>query len=251
MRRVLSTVIAVALLLGLGALAVMALPSGSTPMTASSLAAAPLAAEPDAPAAVENYNMIGLPLNSETNFTGQSLTWDADGLANYVGNSVQQVLRWDKDLQSYDSWDPETGDGYIGGNYTSEAFPLEVGHAFWMLLDSSGPEIVSFVGDVPAANTIKFTWKGTSPSCSYNEITIPLEQSALTDSDVLADDVGVAAVSQVLKWDANLQSFDSWDPNTNDGYVGGDYTTQAFEVKIGYPYVLCLTADADGIDWPQ
>jgi len=53
MGRVLSTIIAVALLLGLGALAVLALPGTGAPMTASPVAAAPLAAEPDAPAAAQ------------------------------------------------------------------------------------------------------------------------------------------------------------------------------------------------------
>jgi len=65
MGRVLSTIIAVALLLGLGALAVLALPGTGAPMTASPVAAAPLAAEPDAPAAgTDKLNVIAMPLQA-------------------------------------------------------------------------------------------------------------------------------------------------------------------------------------------
>ena len=69
MKRTLSTILAVALLLGLGTLAVLARGGGDilTPVRAASVALAAAqpqtAAAPDAPAASSNYNVIALPLD--------------------------------------------------------------------------------------------------------------------------------------------------------------------------------------------
>ena len=70
MRRVLTTVLAVALLLALGALAVLALPNGSAPLAgAPAVSAAAPEFNPDAPTATENYNLIAMPLNAANQFT--------------------------------------------------------------------------------------------------------------------------------------------------------------------------------------
>ncbi len=58
MKRVLTTVLAVALLLGLGALAVLAMPSANTPLAAVKPVVSAAAAAPEAVDALENYNMI-------------------------------------------------------------------------------------------------------------------------------------------------------------------------------------------------
>jgi hypothetical protein len=248
--RTLSTIVAVALLLGLSALAVLAMPGSSAPMNASAVAAAPLAAEPDAPAAAQNYNMIAIPLDSTAQFASAALSFDSQGLAQLVGASVMQVMRWDKTRQAYDTWDPINGDGFVGGAYTITPFPLAIGGAYWLLVDSAAPPVVSFVGNVPDANTIEFTLTGSSPTCSYNEVSLPLEQAALTNSDQLADSISTTEVTQVLRWNPFAQTFDTWDPINNDGFVAGAYVTTAWDVKIGYPYVVCLSSGVNGSVWP-
>lgn len=220
MRRVLSVVVAVTLLLGLGALAVMALP----PATAS-LAVVPSvsAAQPEAPAATENYNMIAMPLDATNQFTSAGLTYDQAGLGTLVGNGVQQVLKWNAPTQSYLIWYPPASFG--------DTFPLETGQAYWLLLDSAASDIVSFVGDVPAQGSVHFNLtRATGAECAINNISLPLDRADITTPQQLATAVG--DVEQVLEWNAATQSYSIWyvDPNFGDPIT----------MKIGYPYLLCL-----------
>jgi hypothetical protein len=202
------------------------------------------------PQAAVNYNVIGMPLNASAQFTAAGFGFDADGLAKLVGTSVLSVMRWNTQAQVFDSWDPVNGEGWVGGSYTTTPFPLAVGGAYWLMIDNTGPTLLSFVGDVPAAGSVKFTLKGAAGTCSYNEITVPLEQSTLTDANLLAANISATEVAAVLRWNATLQVFDSWDPVNGEGWVGGVYTTTPFDVKIGYPYWVCLTAGVDGQVWP-
>lgn len=251
MRRTLSTTLAVALLLALGALAVLALPNANASLAgAPAVSAAAPEFNPDAPAALQNYNMIAVPLNAASQFTGGGYTFTSQGLGDLVGTSAKQIQRWDSARQAYDTWDPINKDGFVGGVYTQKPFALAVGGAYWILLDSTAPAVLSFVGDVPGAGTIKFTFAGASPICAYNEFSVPLEQSTLTNSDLLAESIGGANAAQILRWNATSQTFDTWDPINNDGFVGGSYTQSPWDTKIGYPYVVCLNVGANGKVWP-
>lgn len=227
MKRVLTTVLAVALLLGLGALAVLALPSANAPLAAAPVVSA--AAAPEAPDGMNYYNAIALPLHSQMQFSNGGLAFTADGLANLVGASVTQVLRWDADNQWYEFWDPAIEDGVD--------FPLETGHMYWLLVDEYSPTVVSFVGDVPTQSEISFNLVGSSASCLYNEISLPLDQATITDADELAAAIG--DVVQVLHWDSMNQWYEFWDPAIEDGVN--------FPVSIGYPYTLCMS---QGKTWP-
>ena len=267
MKRILSTALAISLLLGLGALAIIASPNGAGSLlpaarpAAVALAASNFqgAAAPDAPLATK-YNVIGMPLDATNQFTNLGLGFDSEGLADLVGTSVTQVLRWNTAYQQFDVWYPGddgdgNGDGTVNGNYTSTPYALAVGGSYWLLVGSTSPTVVSFVGDVPNAGSVKFTWNATLAGCSYNAITIPLEQSTLTDSELLADHISATDISQVLRWNANLQQFDVWYPGDDgdgngDGTVDGNYTTTPWQVKIGYPYWVCLYSGANGVQWP-
>lgn len=246
------TSLAIIVLLAALALAtVLALPRGMGAATASAPAApasAPLI-EPAAPTAAK-YNVVGMPLDATQQFASQGLGFNSDGLADFVGSSVTQVLRWNTARQEFDSWDPVYNEGVVNGVYTTTPFALAVGGSYWLLVNATAPTVVSFVGDVPAAGSVKFTLKGTSPTCSYNAITIPLEQSSLTNSDLLADSISTTQVSQVLRWNAARQEFDTWDPVYNEGVVDGVYTTTPFSTRIGYPYWVCLLAGVNGNVWP-
>jgi hypothetical protein len=258
MKRILSTALAIALLLSLGGLAVLARGGGSilTPV-GSVVAAAPqpqTAAAPDATASA-NYNMVTLPLDIRTTWANSTpvIPFTAQGLAQYVGlSSVDQVLRWDPTRQAYDQWFPGGGFGYVGGIRTKTPYGLATGGVYLLLLNNTNLALtsVSFVGDVPPSSSIKFTLHGAA-SCQYNVISIPLEQNTLTTATALANSMGGAAnVSQVLRWDASRQAYDQWFPGGGFGYVGGARVTTPWSVSIGYPYLVCLFAGADNVLWP-
>lgn len=148
MKRILSTALAVALLLSLGVLAVLARGGGDilTPVINAVAAAAPsqTAAAPDAPMAAENYNMIAIPLDA----SGPVTPFTASGLGVFLGPAVKQVSKLDPNAQGYLTWYPEIGDG--------DDFDLEVGGVYMVLLGTGANNIVSFVGGVPDAGTIRF-----------------------------------------------------------------------------------------------
>jgi hypothetical protein len=258
MKRLVSTALAVALLLGLGALAVLARGGGEilTPAdnVVSAAAQPQTAAAPDVPAS-SKYNMIALPLNVQANWSSSNpaIPLNSQGLAQYVGlSSVTQVLRWDPARQAYDQWFPADGSGLVGGQYTEDPYALATGRVYRLLLNNANLSLnlVSFVGDVPDAGSIKFILVGAT-ACKYNQVSIPLEQSDISDSDKLATSMGgPTKVSQVLRWDATRQAYDQWFPADGSGLVGGLYTETAYPVQIGYPYVVCLLAGANNVQWP-
>jgi len=233
MKYYLPPVCALVLLLAFGSLAVLARPDGigvpAAPAVAAQVepsqqsAAAPV---PQAPAATNpdtSYNVIPVPLPSVSQFP--SSKFNAEGLASIVGPGVHQVLEWSPDTGSYLSYIPG-----IGG----DEIPLKVGGVYWFALDSSANPTVSFMGDVPAKGSVKFTL--TRPafgSCVYNDISIPLDflldHPTITTAQKLAEDI--ENVDHVLQWDSTAQLWRKYTPGP-----GGDN----FAVKIGYPYHLCL-----------
>jgi hypothetical protein len=233
MRRVLGTILAVALLLGLGALAALALPNANASLAgAPAVSAAAPEFNPDAPAATVKYNMIGLPLNSTNQFTSAGYSYNADGLGKIVGTGVTQVLSWNPSTQTYLTWDVGIQDG--------TNFSLTTSNAYWILLDSTAGSVVSFVGDVPAQGSTHFTLtRPASAGCLLNDITLPLDWSSVANADQLATAVG--NVSQVLQWNASTQTFVTWDVAIQDG--------TNFATKIGYPYRLCLSTGG-ATTWP-
>jgi hypothetical protein len=174
--------------------------------------------------------MIAMPLNAANQFTTAGQTFNAAGLAAIAGPGVQQVLSWNPGTSSYLSYIPGLG----GDN-----FDLVVGGAYWLELDSTSNTIVSFVGDVPVQGTITNPLvRPTSGECVYNDISIPLDQGSITTPQQLADAIG--SVEQVQQWSAGTQSFLQYIPG-----LGGD----TFDVKIGYPYTVCLQP-ATSTTWP-
>lgn len=226
MRQTLSTFVAIALLVGLGALAVLALPNGQVAVNPAPVAvAAQVAAGPEAILGTNKYNVIAMPLDSQNQFSNAGLTYDAAGLGAFVGTGVKQVLTWNANAQTYLSWDMVLQDG--------DNFSLQTGGVYWLLLDNTAANIVSFVGDVPAQGAIHFNLVRPSGSgCLLNDISIPLDQSGITTPQGLADSIG--NVAQVLQWNASAQTFLSWDVDLQDG--------DNFTIKIGYPYRVCLKA---------
>ncbi len=224
MKRLLYTTVFVGLVLVLAVAAVFALKGPASTQTAAAVPAANSApASALAPAATDNYNFIALPLDSSDSFS-----YTASGLATYVGSSVSAVLKWDATNQQYITYTP----GGPGG------FSLETGGAYFLLLDSTADNVLSFVGDVPPQNSISFSLvKDTGSGCKYNAISIPLDQGQISMASDLANDIG--GVDAVLKWDATNQQFVTYTPGGP-----GDYA-----VSIGYPYFVCLNNSAP-TTWP-
>lgn len=234
MRQALTTVLAVALLLGLGALAALALPNANASLAGAPVsAAAPVFQDaPEATLATNKVNVIAMPLNAANQFTSAGESFNADGLAAITGSGVVQVLTWNPATASYLSWDPAAQDG--------NNFALTVGGVYRLVLDSAANTIVSFVGDVPAQGSVSFTLTRPAGSgCTINDISLPLDQAGITTADQLATAVG--NVSQVLEWNPVTQTYLSWDVVAQDG--------NNFATKIGYPYRLCLLTGGD-TNWP-
>jgi len=231
MKRILSTTLAVALLLGLGALAVLARGGGDilTPVRAAPVALA--AAQPQtaaAPDAGPRYNVIALPLNSVSQFPVGK--YNAEGLATIVGSGVQQVLQWNPSTKSYLSYIPGLG---------GDTIPMQVGRVYWLQLDSTSTTVVSFVGDVPNQGDVYFPLvRPTSGACVYNDISIPLDRADITTPQLLAD--SIQNVEQVLQWNPATNSFLQYLPG-----IGGD----TIVMKIGYPYHVCLSPGGN-TRWP-
>lgn len=240
MKRVISTALSVALLLGLGALAVLARPGGPATLAPAAVAAAPVefqsATGPDAPAATNKYTNISLPLNAANQFSGLGYTYDAKGLANLIGKTaVSQVMRWNVGIQDFDKFNPNIGAG-VGVN-----FALSLNNVYMVAANSQLTQtVVSFVGDVPDSGSVHYNLVGAS-QCKWNAITLPLDQSAITNASQLANAIGRTSVHQMMAWNTTIQDFDKYSPNIGAG-VGVNFAT-----KIGYPYWLCMKQN---ITWP-
>ncbi len=238
MKRVLTTVLAVALLLGLGALAVLALPNAGAPLAAAPVVSA--AAAPDAPDVTYRYNVVALPLDATGSIP------NAVALVDYLNKApvgqpktVDQVLHWNAAAQDFTDY-------YLPNTIPHGAnFSLEVGGVYWIRLDSTAPSVFSIVGDVPPVGDVKYNnLVGASPNCAYNNIIIPLDQwnaGISHASDLVTAMGGPSVVDQVLQWQAADQDFtDYWLPNVIPH--GTD-----FAVQPGYPYMVCLKANTS---WP-
>ena len=258
MKNILSSLAFVLLFLGLGAVVLAAVPDGSD---AAQPADAPAllgqtqedpAVEPQAPAASPKYNDIALPLDMEAYLASLGHSYDADGLADYVGSSVQEVNTFNEVYQAFDVWYPNLGYGFVdgGSTFSTTPFPLAVAGSYWILVDSTADTTLTMVGDVPPQGSVDFTFHGAS-TCLMNTISLPLDQGSITDASLLATSVG-SATEQVLDYNAQFQAFDVWYPNLGYGFVDGGttFTTTPFATSIGQPYWLCLTTAADGQVWP-
>jgi hypothetical protein len=223
MSRFLSPVLAVALLLGLGTLAVLALPSQNAIAPVS--AAAP-GLNPNAPAVAGNYNAIGLPLDNGIASASALLT----NINSTTGGTAVQILKWDPG-SGYAVYDP--------ADLVPVDFALKAGDPVMVLMQGTGLLVYSMVGSVPppspAPGSVRWNLVGGSP-CRYNFITLPLDQGAITMASQLATAIG--NVSQVLSWDPTT-AYTVYDP--------ADLAPADFPVKIGYPYFVCTSASKT---WP-
>ncbi len=232
MKRALSTAVAVALLLGLGALAVLALPGAQFAGNPARSAPVVLAAAPDAAPASTMFNFVALPLDSSASIT----PYRASGLATYVGSSVAQVMKWNGALQGFDTFVPGVSPPIPPFDFDLTVGTSNAGGSYFLEL-GAGPTVLSLVGNVPDQGSVVHSLvKGSSTTdCKFNSISIPLDRDDITTAQALAD--SVTGVLQVMTWDTTLQGFNAYVPG-----VSPPIPPFNFEVKIGYPYFICVNS---------
>lgn len=176
------------------------------------------------------YNMIALPLQVP------AIT-DADSLAQYVcwPHCTDQVWSWVAADQNWQVWLPKPP--AFGFNFLTRT-----GGAYFLLLDSTAPAVVTFVGGVPDRESITFPiTPGSGGVCSQNLISIPLDKDGITNADELAADMG-DTVDQTWNWVAASQNWQYRLPKPPA--FGPNFST-----RIGYPYFVCVDQYAPAT-WP-
>lgn len=260
MKRFLSITLAIALLLGLGSLAVLARPGSSSEPAASaaiqvessqqtaSQPAAPVPAAPAAPNAGPKWNSISIPLNVKIDGPDAGVDNNADEVASHIQsfcpstspcpNAIPKVARWRADLQQWEVRE-------VGTLFGGEDFVVNLADALLVEADSSasglngtGDDSFAWVGDVPAAGAIQYSI--TANNWTY--ILIPLDRTiggAPANADALAGSIG-PGVTKVARWLADLQQ---WEVREVGTLFGGEN----FAVTVGYPYQVYTTT---AYDWP-
>ena len=181
---------------------------------------------PGAPGSTR-YNVIALPLDVTAQLP------NAVALTNYIGSSVRQVLHWYPSAQAYEFWLPEIS---FGTNFQTRA-----GEVYWVQVDDTAPAILSFIGPVPPQGAVRFDLVSDGPSCQFNEISLPLDQTGITSAAQVAEALGVANVEQVLSWHPDVNAFEFWLPEIRFG--------TNFATRAGYPYHVCLKSGVPTL-WP-
>jgi hypothetical protein len=257
MKRIFSTVIAIALLLGLGALAVLARGGGDalSPAQSTSALAAPvtqgeIADSVTAPAAPElsspqasttGFNWVTLPLSIPALVMASDLRSD---IQNTTGKTVNAVQKWNAVAQSYQTYAPKPPP------LPSGDFALQVGGAYRVSVSGGGTEAVwSIVGGVPDATEFVYTLHETGTS-DFNWIMLPLDKAGITmasglKADIEAHSSAAVTVLAVSGWNAIAQSYQTYAPKPPP-LPSGD-----FAVKIGYPYRVTVDVTSQtSVVWP-
>jgi len=201
-------------------------PSRQPDSAAAAVQAAPMnpqlisADAPQATTATAYINWIALPVQD-------GRLSKADDLGLMV--NATQVQYWDA-----------TGQGYVTRRVGISGFNFDLlpGNAYRVRIEStSGTTNLSLYGEVTYPTFA--LQRGVAPNCKLNWIMVPPSKSHLDTADKLGQDIG--GVLKVMYWDA-----------TNSGYVTRRVGVSGFnfEVKYGYPYVVCLINSSGGSSWP-
>lgn len=250
MKRILSTGLAIVLLLGLGTLAVLARPGGADILASPRLASVPAApvlqvevkapvAAPDAPAiGSTQFNWVALPLHDATLVMASDLKAHME--ANSNGSiTVVAVEQWNSIAQNYQT--------YLTVPFPDGDFALAVGGVYRVAVTgNAGAQAVwSMVGDVPDPGEFSYTLRETAGS-DFNWIMLPLQKGSVTmasglKADIEANSHPPVTVLAVEQWSAVAQNYQTY---TTVPFPDGD-----FPVQIGYPYRVTVAAASPGV-WP-
>jgi RHS repeat-associated protein len=160
------------------------------------------------------YSLIALPFPSTT-------IVNAATLATYIGN-VGALLKWNPSTQSFRFFRPPA---------SGDNFPVTVGDAIFVLVNSGGPSVVTMTGSV---TPIQYNLRANG----FNFLSMPLQQTNLTAANLVAGDVPGAQA--LLAWNESAQLFRFFTPP-----VSGDN----FGLRPGAPFLLQLGATT-ATAWP-
>lgn len=160
------------------------------------------------------YSMLTIPLTATTII-------DAASLAEAIGD-VTALLKWNPTSQTFRFFVPPS----FGDN-----FSLVPGEAVFVQASSSGPSVVTVVGEVMAVQ------HSLTPG-GFNFISLPLQRADLTQASDVAADIG--GVTTMLSWNETTQAFRFFVPPSF-----GDN----FPITIGQPFIVDL-AENSPTEWP-
>ncbi len=231
MKRVISTLVFAAALLGLGAMAFAAMPGlGGDTAVADNVdvvadAGASTAATNNATSA---YNAIGVPLDNGIYDAAQLLT----DIGNNSGITPTAITKYEPGV-GFVSYDPN--------DFFGVSYPITVGMGVFILVEGVSTDTYAFVGEVPPAGSISFDLAYNAPDvCTYNLITLPLDQGDITNTTEWTTALGGSSVVGNITQYVPGSGFISYDPN--------DFFATPFDVSIGYPYFVCVKS---AITWPS
>jgi hypothetical protein len=151
---------------------------------------------------VTGYNMISLPVND-------SAVTDASSFAAKIGNNCTEIIKWNSAIQEYVTYLP----GVPLNN-----FDVSGGEGY--LANINKPMSTMFTGE---------SWESpftVSMVTGYNMISLPVNDSAVTDASTFADKIGDNC-TEIIKWDSAIQEYVTYLPgvplNNFDVTVGEGY----------------------------
>jgi phosphodiesterase/alkaline phosphatase D-like protein len=162
------------------------------------------------------YNMISMPVDDPAVVT-------ASTLANKVGVSCTEIVRWDSATQSYVSYIPSV---------PLNNFAIEGGMGYLVNLNNPTP-------DVLFCNSGWTSPFAISLLTGYNMIGIPVNDSSVTSASTLAAKVG-SDCTEVVSWDSATQSYVSFIPGVplnNFATAGG----AGYLVNVISPTIVTFT----------
>lgn len=162
------------------------------------------------------YNYLSLPL--------ETIISNAKEMAQAVGTGIKVVLKLEAHTNGFSKY-------YLPDlDFPIPPLALETGMPVLVQADQAAPDSWFYTGDVPAAQSLQFLLNKVHKS-SYNEIILPLDKTAITDADQLAQDIG--GVDVVLKIDPDGKGFSHyWLPGIKFGNPMTPFTIQPGEAVL-------------------
>lgn len=170
-----------------------------------------------------NYNFIAISMDA-------GYTTASDLGADYP--NISSVNQWNPTTQSWvssDNW---------GGGFWSPDNTINPNEALWIVLDAAVEADTIYIAG-PMNDPAQYSLV-SNDNGDYNMIMLPFEQSSLSTSQELGEDI--SNCMSIRKFDNVTQTWvttDNW---------GGGFWNNIFDVETGYPYVANVNTNST---WPS
>lgn len=168
-----------------------------------------------------DYNLIALALDA-----GYTLASELG--ADYP--FITSIRQWDQVSQIWVSSDN------FGGGFWFPDNPINPNEALLITINTSEDDVF-VAGGLNTPASYNFV---TNANGDYNTMMLPFEESALTNSTLLGEDIGVCTSIRV--WD-NIDQ--NWVASDN---FGGGFWFPEYDVDTGFPYYITVSSN---ITWPS